>query len=523
MIHKTILMMAAAAAALLTTGGCNSLLDIDDEYYHIATQEQQWQTQADTRSALFGVYGLMRTALGENNTYWAVGDLRGGDFTVAAREDLQAIRDNRLKADYPLIRQICNWNRYYRVINAAAVFIENAGKVVENDRSYSEVNLQYDVAQARALRALAYFRLVQMWGDVPLITAAYDNGSFPQVARTDAAQVLAYVKRELLDIVTKLPVQLGSSSDLYYGGNAAKWRGWLLNRYSVYALLAHVSAWQGYYVDAETYAGYIIDNMTAISATYTTTANLVSATGIFSQQYSSTYSGARLITFGSYYSGTSVNEPSADGHIEAWTLAEPHVRKPRPEIYVSRDSLSSIFTRNSYSDARFGYDETLSPPQYYENYITALNQDIPVFGKIKVVRNGSDATNDFALFGSFTILSRIEDMALLRAEALCMLNRATDAVDYLNTVRALRSLPATTFSKTFGNNTQALLREVFHERRRELMGEGHRWFDRIRLSRLLPDDEPEIASIELMGGIYLPVAQDVIDANPLITQTDYWK
>ena len=50
--------------------------------------------------ALFGVYGLMRTALGENNTFWAAGDLRLGDFSVRMRDDLQAIRDNRLDAPY---------------------------------------------------------------------------------------------------------------------------------------------------------------------------------------------------------------------------------------------------------------------------------------------------------------------------------------------------------------------------------------------------------------------------------------
>lgn len=82
----------------------------------------------DTRAALFGVYGLMRTALGENNTFWAVGDLRLGDFSVRMRDDLQAIRENRLDAPYKNIRQISNWNRFYRVINAACVFIENAKK-----------------------------------------------------------------------------------------------------------------------------------------------------------------------------------------------------------------------------------------------------------------------------------------------------------------------------------------------------------------------------------------------------------
>ena len=117
-----------ALAAVLFYSSCSDLLENDNAFFHVSTQEQQWNSLTDTRSALFGIYGLMRTALGENNGFWAAGDLRLGDFTVRMRDDLQAIRDNRLDAPYDNIRQISNWNRFYKVVNAASVFIENAGK-----------------------------------------------------------------------------------------------------------------------------------------------------------------------------------------------------------------------------------------------------------------------------------------------------------------------------------------------------------------------------------------------------------
>ena len=214
-----------ALVAVLFFSSCSDLLENDDAFFHVATQEQQWNSLTDTRAALFGVYGLMRTALGENNTFWAAGDLRLGDFSVRMRDDLQAIRDNRLDAPYENIRQISNWNRFYRVINASCVFIENAGKVMDKDDAYSETNYIYDVAQVRALRALAYFYMIQMWGDVPLITQSYDNGSFPEMKRTDAQIVLNYVEGELLAVAKLLPLQLGSSSDKYYDGDTSAWRG----------------------------------------------------------------------------------------------------------------------------------------------------------------------------------------------------------------------------------------------------------------------------------------------------------
>lgn len=83
--------------AVLFYSSCSDLLENDNAFFHVSTQEQQWNSLTDTRSALFGIYGLMRTALGENNGFWAAGDLRLGDFTVRMRDDLQAIRDNRLE------------------------------------------------------------------------------------------------------------------------------------------------------------------------------------------------------------------------------------------------------------------------------------------------------------------------------------------------------------------------------------------------------------------------------------------
>ena len=52
-------------AATFFCQSCNSFLDVDVR--HAASENQQWQTFEDTRAALMGVYGLMRSALAENN------------------------------------------------------------------------------------------------------------------------------------------------------------------------------------------------------------------------------------------------------------------------------------------------------------------------------------------------------------------------------------------------------------------------------------------------------------------------
>ena len=512
-----------ALMVLTLFSSCNDLLEHDGEYHHVATQEQHWNSLTDTRSALLGIYGLMRTAVGENNTHWACGDLRKGVFTVRSRNDLQAIKEGRLASVYPIIQQISNWSRFYKVVNAASIFIENARQVVDKDVAYSETNCQYDVAQARALRALAYFYMVRIWGDVPLITESYDNGTFPEVARMDFHKVLDYVKNELTGVITKLPFTLGSSSDKYYGGDANTWNGVLLNRLSVYAILAHIAAWEGNYGDVETYTGYIMDNAALISADYSTTANLVATKGFFSKDYSTKYRGARLVAFAYQAGGSEVNDATVDGHIESWTLAEPLIRKPLPDIYVSRNMLLNLFitTGTSYesmNDERFGFDENIS--SYYENYVTNINTEYPIFSKIKVIGR-FDADTDYGVFSSFTVLSRYEDIVLLRAEALCMLNRTESAIIYLNNVRTNRGLPALSMARHFNNSAENLLKEIFDERRRELLGEGHYWYDQIRRAKTIGDD-PDMVELVRNKGVYWPVASDIIKANPMIRQTEYW-
>jgi len=519
------MMKLLVIAIPLFFSSCSDLLENENEFFHVATQEQQWNSLTDTRSALFGVYGLMRTALGENNTFWATGDLRMGDFTVRTRDDLQAIKENRLAAPFENIKRISDWTRFYKVINAACVFIENAGKVVEKDVAYSAVNYTYDAAQVRVIRALAYFYMVRMWGDVPLIIHSYDNGTFPKVSRTDANIVLNYIENELREAAKLLPEQLGSSSDKYYGGDANTWKGLLLSRYSAYTILAHVEAWRGNYTDADIYAAHVLDKMLQFikgSQPYTTVINLVGSKGIFYGDYNGDYRAARLVSFAYKYTSNQVNEVGTDGHLESWTLAEPIVRKQLPDIYLSKDTLENMFMHTYTSDNRFGLDETSTPITYFENYITGMSLDYPIFSKVKVLTGSDSGTHDWGVYSSFIIFSRLEDMLLLRAEALVALNRATDALALLNEFRSQRNLPLLSYAKNLNSDPKKLLKEIFQERRRELIGEGHRWYDRIREARIVGDDQ-EMITLLNNGGCYWPVSEDVLRENSAIEQNDYWK
>ncbi|MDR3220171.1 MAG: RagB/SusD family nutrient uptake outer membrane protein [Dysgonamonadaceae bacterium] len=508
-VFRSFLPIALASIVLLS---CNDFLAVDSK--RGASEGQQWETLEDTRAALMGVYGLMRAALAENNTHWICGDLRMGDFTSHNRGDIQCVINSELSKPHALLTGVSNWRRFYAVINAAAVFIEKAPRTVELDRSYSAQNLEYDIAQARAIRAFAYFYMVRIWGDVPLVTYSYDNGSFPALYRSGAQTVLNYAKVELLAAAQELPYQFGTSANRYYGLVGADWRGVLFNKLSVYSILAHISAWEGNYAETETYAAYVLNHASEIFASYVSIADLTSARGLFYANTVVERRGSRIVGFNFRHSD---NEATQSGHIEQLTLAFPLVQRTYPEIFVSKDSLFSIF--NDADDIRFGVDANLN---YYTNYVHNLNAEIPIFSKIKVVQDGDAKDNDFGVFGSSILFTRLEDVALLRAEALCALNRSEEAITYLNVIRANRGLKELLFKKDLENSPERLLNAVFEERRKELMGEGWRWYDLIRRQRLMKDNEKLLQLIN-NGGIYWPIAEDVIAANRQIEQNAYWK
>lgn len=77
-----------------------------------------------------------------------------------------------------------------------------------------------------------------------------------------------------------------------------------------------------------------------------------------------------------------------------------------------------------------------------------------------------------------------------------------------------------------------LIDAIFEERRRELMGEGWRWYDIVRYNRIKNSNGTFIKKngtpltfkqFENAGGIYWPVSPDVINANSSVTQNPYWQ
>lgn len=496
------LCLVLASVLLLNTSCEKQLSEVSGSR---AAEEWQWDNISDTRSSLMGAYGLLRAALFENNAHWMYGELRSGDLTAYNRSDLAAINSQELNASFPLIQDLSNWRNFYAVINAASLLIERAPEVLEKDARYTALNMRYDIAQARVIRAFAYFYMCRIWGDVPLITQSYDDESFAERARTDYRSVLAYAENDLLKAIEDLPFLYGEAPQSYYEMNSGEWRKVLFNRLTAYALLAHISAWQGNYLNVDAYTAYILENYSEIGITYLDNINNLSGIG---GVFSTNYNAGQLLAFNSGYV---FGEATASGHLEELTLATPLVSKQYPDLFVPKDTIVRIF--EDPNDTRFGLDTISGLTR--TNYFTNYSGEIPIFSKIKIIRDGVSDGN-YAIFGSSLIFTRLEEIALLRAEALTVLGNQDEAITLLNRVKSQRNV------RNYTRVTPTpLIIEIFNERRRELMGEGWLWYDQIRLNRIQPVD-PDLAALIENNGIYWPISEEAMSKNSLLTQNDYW-
>ncbi|QNN43447.1 RagB/SusD family nutrient uptake outer membrane protein [Pedobacter roseus] len=523
-IYRSVTLLLILTMVGMGNFSCKKIDDVQST--RLATEETNWKTLEDAKANLLSVYGLMRSATVSDNTHWLMGDLRQGDFQITNRADLKSIVTGQLNAQYPVINRITNWRRFYAVVNAASLFIERSKQIIPLDSRYTTINNNVDVAQARILRAFAYFYMVRIWGDVPLLTSSHD-GDFVQLPRSSKEKVLQFATTELLAAAQVVPFKYGGDDPilpgLYYGAGWASWNGNIFTRLSAYIILAHIAAWQGNYLDAATYSKFVLDNYTKSNGSGSNGIVYLDMDALTENvNYYSPFAFKRATVLVGFPFEAGNGLSTANGHIEQLTLASPFIPKTQPEMFVPKDSILKIFTDPG--DLRFSVNPATG--LYRTNYFYNFPSEQPIFNKIKVIYTAQTSGN-LTLFSSTMLFSRIEEITLLRAEACAVLGQRDEAISALNKAANLRG--TVTYDPASGKD---LVNAIFEERRRELMGEGWRWYDIVRYNRLKNATGTFIkkngvpltfTQFERAGGIYWPVSQDVINANPSVTQNPYWQ
>ncbi len=376
------------------------------------------------------------------------------------------------------------WQGHYHTIFRANLGIENIPGIDMNVTLRDRL-----VGENKFLRAYSYFRLVQWFGDLPLITRLLTDDEYYTQARTPAALIYDFIEQDLLDAIAVLPEKSDyPSADL---GRATKGaaRGILAKLYMVKHDFAKAAEHSEAIIQSGEYSllTRYADNFLRVGELGAESIFEISAVAI---QASVAGPGATPFNMiqgvrGVPNLGWGFNRPSDDlvAHYEA---GDP--RRQATIIYVGEvlPDGSTIVQDN--------------PETINERY----NQKAWVPAHAGLQDNGP---------GNIRIL-RYADILLLAAEAYNETDNSGKALEYLNMVRARARGTNNFILPNVTTTIKSDLREkIYAERRVELAMEQHRWFDLARWGRIADVMGPLMPNFVASKHTLLPIPQSEIDLS----------
>lgn len=195
--------------ALVVTMSCRKL-DVPVESQYV---KGNFPTTNADYAALFGtMYSNLSSQFGV--PYWRMQELSTDEAILPARDgnfddggQYRQLHYHTWTIDHPNVRDIWQWgfggiNNCNRLIN------------LTNDSKASAADKAANIAEVKAMRALYYFFMMDLYGNVPLIN------SFPvvdQPANVSREKVFDFIESELKGVVLTLPTKTNANNVLLYG------------------------------------------------------------------------------------------------------------------------------------------------------------------------------------------------------------------------------------------------------------------------------------------------------------------
>jgi len=407
-------------------------------------------------------------------------------LTVLATDDseLKHLNDYQFDSNYGGYLEL-NWRAHYILINRANLALAEIQNI-EFDANVKNSML----GEARFLRALAYFRLVRFFGDVPLLTeptASLDNVNIP---RSPTETVYNQIIEDLEF----------AENNLFNANNTETGRA---TNTAAKALLAKVYLTIQEWDLAAEYSKEIIDagenQLMENFPDVFIPENQDNDEIIFAIQYQSG-SGRPSYQLRYYLPRNLPGSPQVARGLAAYL--------PSEELY------------ESYRGGDLRRDWTLFTEYTYQGETVTFPPHWHKFMDYNGLTNTANNDTDFPLL-------RYADILLTYAEALNELGGPTaEAYEALNMVvrraygRAINSSSDVDFA---GLSQEEFRQEILDQRRWEFAGEYHRWYDLQRTGQLIPvmrewlNDQGFTGTVPDYKTVY-PIPQREMDLNSELVQ-----
>lgn len=188
--------IALYAAIAAVCGGCESL---DYTPGDQMSGQTFWQTEDHARQAAVGMYAAMKEpwCFGMEFTFDMCSDLADGTSPWADVSRGDAFSSNSSGVQN-------HWQYLYELVHRANTVIRNVAGMPISQETIDRVT-----GEARFLRAMAYFRMLNCWGGVPYYDETCDiNEEFAHLdaPRCTADELRGHILDDLTDAIRKLPV-----------------------------------------------------------------------------------------------------------------------------------------------------------------------------------------------------------------------------------------------------------------------------------------------------------------------------
>ena len=153
-----------------------------------------------------GVYASQRNIFGGGSPYMII-ETRSDNVAMIANEQAERIEHDTFEESAGNLNVLNTWTPMYVTINLANSVIEKA-KDAEGDATL----INRCIGEAKFIRALTYFQLVTLFGDVPLRLTPTVDFTKTVVARSAKTAVYDQIKADLNDAVAALPASYPGTS-----------------------------------------------------------------------------------------------------------------------------------------------------------------------------------------------------------------------------------------------------------------------------------------------------------------------
>lgn len=503
----------------LTFSACSDWLNTKPESEIIL--EDFWRSEADVQAVLASCYkGLTESAVVYRMIAW--GELRSDNMISGGFPnwlyDMQRILDGNLTT----VNSYASWGSFYTVINYCNTLLYYAPFVIERDNNFTEFDLKRVQAEALTIRALAYFYLVRTFKEVPWIEdASIDDTQNYQKPKDTEETIIANIIRDLLIARETAPLDYGKRD--YDKGRVTLG---LVN-----SLLADVYLWNEEYDKAIEACDNVLN-----SGKYSLSLgqNMLSQVfylgnsneSIFELQYKENVfeNSAVMELYG--HSGKrqgSIAFPTTLAH-DAGQNEEPGAYSPfkyRVNSNVT-ESLKDVRASDSYFQFGGGY--------YIFKYAGVQRMEAQT--GVSTYLHRSNTPN--------WIIYRLPDVMLMKSEALVQKDGKENfdkAMELINTTYLRSNEDADSLKVSDYVNKIEMEKLVLRERQRELLFEGKRWFDLVRMARreesttnlnTYVDRKSQSATAATLGALvmdamYMPISRWEIEANPNLKQNPFYE